>query len=73
MHYARQALERTGASETPMAPELAFRTVLSGIDGSPEGLEAARQALALGADGAGLLGSRGVGSATRISRAPARA
>jgi nucleotide-binding universal stress UspA family protein len=52
VHYARQALEQTGAAETPMAPELAFRTVLSGIDGSPEGLEAARQALALGADGA---------------------
>ena len=39
-----------------MAPELAFRTVLSGIDGSPEGLEAARQALALGAEGAAFWG-----------------
>jgi len=45
-------LEQAAASETPIAPELAFRTVISGIDGSREALEAARQALKLGDEGA---------------------
>lgn len=45
-------MEHFTASEPPTAPETAFRTVVSGIDGSPEALEAARQALKLGAEGA---------------------
>lgn len=45
---ADQALPSAAAAEQ----DLAFRTVLCGIDGSPESLEAARQALEIGPDGA---------------------
>jgi nucleotide-binding universal stress UspA family protein len=49
-------LEHTSTSEAPAAAPLAFRTVVSGIDGSAEALEAATQALRLGAEGASYWG-----------------
>ena len=45
---AKQAVPSGGAAQQ----EPAFRTVVCGVDGSPEGLEAMHQALELGAEGA---------------------
>lgn len=45
-------MEHVNTSEAPAAASIAFRTVVSGLDGSPEALEAARQALKLGVEGA---------------------